>query len=235
MTLAMFARSVLWRPTSLRQRTLNATIWSVTELAANNVVRLASNLILTRILLPEAFGAAAIVTTIQVGLVLVTDISIHRSIVQSTSGEDPRFLRVSWVVQAVRGLMLTGCVLLASLLLWLLAPGFAGPGTIYADPNLPGLVALSSLSMLASGLESTNLWVAVRKMQLGRITILNILTQVVSTLFILLFARLSPTAWAFVWGGVITSVIRLLLTHRIFEGPQMGSTGTTKSQMSFGS
>jgi O-antigen/teichoic acid export membrane protein len=214
-------RKFLPKSTSLRGRAATGVIWSVMEHGLNNVLRLASNLIMTRLLVPEAFGLMAMVLTLQVGLTLLTEISIHRSVVQSKTGDTPLFLRVAWTVQVIRGVGISAITLLAAALLWLLAPVLAPPGSIYGDPALPGLIALSSISMICRGLESTNQLLALRRLHLGRVVVLNLSTQVVSLVTMVGFGLIHATVWTLLLGYLVGSVFRAVLSQFLFEGPRM--------------
>lgn len=221
MRLPRIFQKLLARPTTLGGRSARAGAWSTAELVLAQGLRLAGNLVMTRLLLPEAFGLMAMVTTLQVGLTLVTDLGISRSVVQSPEGESPRFLRVCWAVQAMRGAGLAVLVLGAAGLLWLLAPGLAAPGTVYADPRLPGLIALSSLTMLMKGLESPNQFVAQRHLATGRTAVVNLASQAVGIVAMVVLGLLSPTVWALLCGTLIGAASRLALTHMVFAGPRM--------------
>lgn len=206
---------------SLKGRAAVGAFWSIVELGIGYVLRLANNLIMTRLLVPEAFGLMAMVTTLQIGLTLLTDISIHRSIVQSKDGGTPLFLRVAWVVQIFRGLSIAGLTVVASIAIWLLAPRFAPSGSIYADPALPGLIALSAISLITKGLESTNQLLAVRQLRFERVVALNLSTQVVTLIAMIALALIEASVWSLLLGILVGSIFRLAVSHLIFEGPAM--------------
>ena len=52
---------------NFKKRAINSGIWVTAGYGLQQVLRLASNLILTRLLFPEAFGLMAIVQTIMTG------------------------------------------------------------------------------------------------------------------------------------------------------------------------
>src|SRR5581483_9669453 len=89
--------------TSLKQRVLNAGIWSFAAFAVSQVIRLGSSLLLTRLLVPEMFGVMAIAQMVMVGLQLFSDVGLKQTIIQSGRGSDPAFLNTAWVVQILRG------------------------------------------------------------------------------------------------------------------------------------
>jgi hypothetical protein len=80
------------------------------------------NLILTRLLFPEAFGLMALVQVFLSGLQMFSDIGIQTSVIRSKRGEDPAFLDTAWTVQVLRG----G-------LLWLGCLGIAGPAAAFYE------------------------------------------------------------------------------------------------------
>ena len=88
---------------SLRERGLRAGAWVVGSQVLSQLLRLASNLLLTRFLLPEAFGLMAVITTL---LMLFSDIGSGTVIVQSRRGDDKTYLQTAWTLQVIRGIAL---------------------------------------------------------------------------------------------------------------------------------
>lgn len=221
MTVLSRLRGLVTGSGTLSARVARASLWSAIDLGAGNVLRLAGNLIMTRLLVPEAFGLMALVTMIHIALVNFTDLGVHQSVVRSPRGGSPDFLRVAWTVQVLRSLAIAGLVVAAAGVLALLAPSLAPHGTVYADPELPALIAVSSLTVVLKGLESSNLWLADRRLQLMRLTLVNLAGQVVGLCAMLGLALLEPTVWALLWGGMIGGAAAAALTHLVFDGPRM--------------
>lgn len=207
---------------SLAHRSLMSGFWSMAELGFGHALRLASNLILTRLLAPEAFGLMAMVTTIQIGVVMLSDIGIRQSIIRAKSVDDPVFLRTAWTVQAVRGLAISLIILACGIGLWLWPPGWAGPDTVYADPVLPFLIMVSALTMQIEALVSVNMHLANRRMEMGRVVLLNLSMQALGVLAMVGLAGIWPSVWALLLGGMLSAAGRVVLSHLIFEGPRMG-------------
>ena len=76
---------------SVRRVLARGTIWALAEYAGSQVLRLANNLILWRLLHPEAFGLMAIVTSLFIGLYMFTDVGIGQSIVQHLQSDQCGF------------------------------------------------------------------------------------------------------------------------------------------------
>lgn len=209
---------------SLKRRILKAGGWSIGQMLALHMLRLGSNLIMTRILLPEAFGLMAMVGVIIAGFSLFTDIGIHRSIAREPDGDQDHFLRVAWVVKIGRGAMIAAGVLCSALLLALLAPHFAKDGSVYADPALAALVAISALIPLMMGFESTSKDLAERHLKMHYSAVLEIAAQIIALATMLIFSAISPTVWALMLGMLTGAALKSIGTHFFFPGPRMQFT-----------
>src|SRR5690349_2480294 len=142
-------------------RTLGATVrrgsaWSLAGYGGSQVLRFGGNLVLTRMLVPEAFGAMALVNALLVGLQLFSDVGIGPSIIQSPRGNDPAFLNTAWTLQAFRGLCL-----------WLVACAIAQPvASFYGEPQLAWILPVAGSSALLGGLQSTRIFSMYRQVDL---------------------------------------------------------------------
>src|SRR6056297_894581 len=114
----------LFSGNALRARAIRSTALTVFKFGGANFLRLGSNLILTRILFPEAFGLMALVAVFLTGLKMFSDFGLNASIIRSARGDDPIFLQTAWTVQILRGIML-----------WLISVMLAGPvAAFYEEP-----------------------------------------------------------------------------------------------------
>lgn len=201
---------------SLRSRALNAGGWVVTGQVVGAAVRLGGNLILTRLLVPEAFGLMAIVYVMMTGFLLFSDIGLGPNVTQSKRGEDPDFLNTVWAVQIARGTLVWLAAIALSICLYVAGQFQLLPdGSVYAHPLLPWVVAIYSATQFISGFYPTRLLTAGRRFSLGRVTQIEIGQQLIGLVAMLIWASFSPTIWALVGGTLITSVARLGL-YRLF-------------------
>lgn len=213
--------TTLRNPNSLGQRAMTASLWQVGAMGVQYPLRLASNLILTRILAPEAFGMMAIITMVHVGLYLFTDVGIIQSVMRHKRGEEPLYLRVAWVVQVIRGIGIVTVLILIGLAALILGPRFAAPGTVYADPLLPGLIWFSGIGLMAKALESTNVLLAQRRMHQRLVVMTELICQVVGIVIMVSLAYVLENVWALAIGTVMVSILRCILSHTVFPGPCM--------------
>lgn len=192
----------------LKALALRGTSFKVTELVASNVLRLGSNLILTRLLFPEAFGVMALIQTFIQAMKLLSDTGVGLSIMRSERGDDPEFLNTAWTVQICRG----G-------LLWVLATGLAFPlSWFYEEPLLAQLMPVSALSLLIAGFAPTKVSTARRHLILGRLTILNLFAQSLNLSITVFLAWQLQSVWALVIGGLISAIVTVSLQHRFLPG-----------------
>lgn len=212
---------VIRNPASLGERALNASLWNVAGLGMRYPIRLAGNLIMARLVAPEAFGLMATVTALHIGLSLISEVGFTQSVMRSERGEQPRFLRVVWTVQILRGAALTLVMLLLALAVLFLGPVYAGANTVYADPRLPGLMCIAAIAILARGLESTTVLLARRRMRLARVKLSELISQAAGVGAMIGIGLLYPSVWALVAGLAVRAVTRAVLSHMIFPGPRM--------------
>jgi len=188
---------------------MRGSAWTMGGYAISQVLRLGSNLALTHILVePRYFGLMALVMVFIQGLTMFSDLGIGASIVQSDRGDDARFLNSAWTVQVLRGLALWACTLILAYPL----------SVFYGEPLLVWMLPVVGLNVLISGFNSTSLFTMSRKLALGRLTLLALGSQIISTAVIIVWALASPSVWALVAGGVVSQIIYLIASHAMRDG-----------------
>lgn len=189
-------------------RAFRGSALTVVSFGGQNILRLASNLVLTRLLFPEAFGLMALVSVVLSGAAQFSDIGIRGSIVQDKRGEDPVFLNTAWTLQILRGFILGAAVFLLS-----------GPiATFYEAPELADLLKIAALVPILQGFGSTRLLSANRTIQLGRLTALNLGTQVFSIIVMVALAWWFESVWALLAGVVIGAAAQTVLSFFVLDG-----------------
>lgn len=204
---------------TLASRVKRAGAWVIAGHGLGQFIRLASNLIMTRLLAPEMFGMMAIAWIIMTGLQLLSDMGLRQSIVQSRRGEDPEFLGTAWAAQIIRGgvLWLAG-LLVAGLILFMQQLQLMPPGTAYADPSLGLVVAALSVVAFISGFESTRIARAERQLAQASVVRMDLLSQTTGVACMIVWAWIDRSIWALVAGGIITTVARVTLSHAWLPG-----------------
>jgi O-antigen/teichoic acid export membrane protein len=201
--------SVTAQKSGLMGRALRSSAINAGGFAANQFLRLLSNLVLTRLLFPEAFGLMALVTVVMVGLSMFSDMGTSPAIMQSKRGDDPDFLNTAWTLQVIRGAAL-----------WLTACALAYPiGQLYGEPLLGQILPFAALSLLIAGFNPTKLETANRHLQAGRVTLIDLTMQVCGLIIAITAAWVLQSVWALVISGVAAALIHLILLHLWLPGP----------------
>ena len=118
--------------------------WLVAGTVSQRIVRLLSNLILVRVLLPEDFGLVALVFAWVQGLVLCSDLGVVRSIIQHPRGDSREFLGTAFTLNILRGIGL-----------WLVSMVISVPmAAFYEMEELKWMLPVASLSVLINALSS---------------------------------------------------------------------------------
>lgn len=200
----------IFRGEDLKTRAIRGSTWTMIGYSVSQATRLGSNLILTRILFPEAFGLMAIIQVFMQGLAMFSDMGIGPSIIQNKRGNDSHFLNTAWTIQVIRGLFLfMFSVLMAAPL-----------ASLYDSPALIQLLPVAGLSAVISGFNPTKLITANRNLALGWNSIVEIISQLLSVMVLISLALSFHSVWALVMGGLISSLIKLVLIHKLVPGPK---------------
>jgi O-antigen/teichoic acid export membrane protein len=187
---------------------LRGSAWAVAQYGSGQLIRLGSNLILWRLLYPDAFGLMAIVNTFIVGLAMFSDIGIGQNVIRHERGDDPDFLNTIWTIQIVRGLVLAAIATLAAVPI----------AHFYHQPELSRLMPPVALGVALAAFNSTNIFSANRHMRLGRITIIDTASQVGSLVAMNIWAYLSHSVQALAGGAAIGAALKLILSHTALPG-----------------
>ena len=193
-----------------RGRALRASAFTVLASQGGNLLRLASNLVLTRLLVPEAFGLMAIVQVFLTGLQLVSDMGLGGSVIQNPRGDERRFLDTVWTLQIGRGV-----------LLWAAASALAVPAAaLYGEPLLARLMPVAALSFVIQGLRTTNALSAARHMTLGRLTVLALASQALGLVVMAALAFWLRSVWALALGTLAAAAIGVAADRAFLPGPR---------------
>jgi len=196
---------------SFKRRIVSGAAWTFFGFGIQQVLRLGANIILARLLFPEAFGVMAIVNVFLQGLQMFSDVGVVPSIIQNPRGEQPEFLRTAWVIGVLRGALLS-CV--ALVIAWPVSQ-------FYNEPRLLVYLPVAALSAVISGFLSSSLFLLNRRLEMGKLVTLNVGCQVIGSGTMIVWSLLAPSIWALVGGGLVTAMSRMLLSHVVAPRPRM--------------
>lgn len=172
------------------------------------IIRLGSNLLLSRLLFPEAYGLSALVNILNAGLIMLSDVGLPSMIVQSERGDDVRFLNTAFTWQALRA----GA-------LWIVATACAIPmALIYEQPELKLLIPFGSLSILIMGFRSTAYYTKRRQLDVKPLMLIEIASQAFSVAVMITWAAFDRSVWALVAGAVAQAIGQVVGSHLLRVG-----------------
>lgn len=194
-----------------------AGFWVILIFGFSNLVRLGSNLIVTRLLEPEMFGVMAVVTIVTIGIAMFTDLGLWAFVVRHKNPNDPHLLDAVWTLQVLRGWGMFSFIL--AMVLILVVGNYYAPGYfhgIYADSRLPMLVFVAGIGSLISGYASMASPVMHRKVEVGKLELAAFISQLIGTSVMIVWVWLSPSIWALLMAGLIGGAVNTLLSYYFF-------------------
>lgn len=195
----------------LGKRAALSSFWTLIGFGSQQVIRMATHLFITYFLLPEAVGLMALVSVWAQGIALFTDIGIGANIMQHKRGGSVTFLRTAWTIQTIRGFVIFVFVAAAA---WPLS-------RVYGQSALMFLLPVVATEAIFSGFATTSLFLANRRLQLARITVMEVTGDVVAGAVAIAWASIQPSVWAYVSLPITRAIVRLTLSHFFFAEPRM--------------
>lgn len=193
---------------SIKRKLLWGSVWTIGGFGISQVMRLATNIVLTRLLAPEVFGIMTIVNSLRTGFELLSDVGISQNIVQSRSGAEPDFFNTAWTIQLIRGLLLWLASIIAAPLI----------AKFYGIPVLGAIFPVIGLIFVIVGLGSTSVFLLQKQMLVAKRNAFDVFFEFVSAVAHIVAALLNPTIWALVFGGIFAAAMRAVGTHFLIRG-----------------
>jgi O-antigen/teichoic acid export membrane protein len=176
---------------------LKGTVWTTGSYVVGSVLRLVTNVILSRLLTPDLFGIMLIVYSLRTGLELMSDVGIGQNIIYNKNAENPEFYNTAWTVQLLR-----------SVILWLVFVAAAVPmAQFYQTPILVYVVPITAFGIVFSGFTAVGKTIAQKRLQVVKLSIFDAFMMFISSAGHVVAAYFSPTIWALVFGGLFGSAI----------------------------
>jgi len=205
---------------SLRHRVMAGGAWTMLGFGLGQVIRLVSNLIMTRLLLPEAFGLMAIATAIYVWIGMMSDFGVNASIIRSKASENSHFLRTAFALQVGRDSLIAVAMAIVGLLIAILQEtGMTKEGTIYADPRLSSFLWLICISIIITAFKSIKDPLAQRAMNLKPLIGLEIGSQIIGLIIMVLSVALGAGPFSLAIGMIGAAAFRTAGGYLILDGP----------------
>lgn len=185
-----------------------AGFWVMAGVGGNQILRLLSNLLLTRLLFPEAFGVMALVYSVLVLLGQVSDIGLREGVVNSKRINDPAFMQTAWTLQILRSAVI-------ALIAAIVAYPFA---KFYKQDILAPVLVMIALSMFMHGFKSISLLAYDKRLDLKSQTFVELTQVSIGIIVTLISAYFLRSVWAMVIGQLVSTALDVFLSYRFFKG-----------------
>ena len=204
----------------LRERMLKGGVWALGGLGARNTLRLVSNLAMTRLLAPEAFGLMAVAAAANFWLTMLSDLGLNSSVMRAKKATDPAFFSTIWWTQFGRNVLIAVCLgALALALVPMREDGMLKEGTVYADPMLPIFVAGVALNVLIKSVGAMRGALYQRDLNMGPLIRIDLSTQAIGIASMVTLAALGAGPYALIGGMLISQICSSAASHIFLKGP----------------
>lgn len=190
----------------LRSRMYNGVSWTILGSASGQVLSLLRTIVLARLLSTGDFGLMGMAVTVVSALAVFTNFDMGGSIIATRFDSEDRLhrhLNTVWTFGIMRGLALC----------FLLAIASYPTAKFYGDARLGPILMVMALMPLLSSFGNIGLTLASRDVDLGRLTRLGMVSNVLSLLLIIGLAFWTHNVWALVIGSLAGSLIGAVLSY----------------------
>jgi len=196
----------------LRKLAIRGSAWTLAGYGFNQGVRLAGNVVVAWLLFPEAFGIMGVTFSVLTGLTMFSDVGLGPNIIQNKRGEDPHFLRTAWTVQVFRGLLIFALTIPLGWVIYF----------INGQPIFIYVIPVAGLTSVLSGLNSVSIFTYNRRLQIKRITLLQVAANSLGMMGMILAVWLVPSVWSLLASGFIVAIVRLAGSYWYLPDVRMG-------------
>ncbi len=177
-----------------------------------NLLRLVSSVVLTRLLDPSAFGIIGIVTSVMFFLAMISDAGFQAYVVRHVRSNDILFLNTVWTVKLLRGILLTTLTIIISV----------PASVLFAKPEVLLSIIVASSIFVIESISSLALLVALRDHKIKQLCAIDVsisIIQFLSSLFLAFYLR---SYWALIYSMIISASMRSIFSFVFFPGLRHG-------------
>lgn len=209
---------------SLKSRLVSGGAISIAGYVAGNALRLGSNLVLTRLLAPDAFGLMSAVLSLQMWLMLVSDLGVQAHILNRKGLDDRGYLATAWTMQFARNGAIALVLVLVAAGLALFGPRARSAGaSVFDDARLPAILALAGLAILIDGARALKPLLLARDLKLGRLFAFDLSIQIAQVAATISLAAAGLGAHSLPLGMICGAAAGLAASHLVAKAPRFAA------------
>jgi PST family polysaccharide transporter/lipopolysaccharide exporter len=178
--------------------------------------RFGRNILLARLLVPDAFGAMAIVLSSSALISSFSDVGTLPAIIQNPRGADRSYLNAAWWMEVARALCMYTAVFIA-------APWIA---RFYGNTALTALLRVALLSTVFDGMLSPRAKLAHKEMKFGRWALISNGGGICGVLLTIALSLIMRNVWALAIGYCSENIFRCAFSYILY--PSLPSTSWDK-------
>ena len=185
--------------------------WTIGSVVLTQGLRLISNLILTRMLVPEFFGIMALVQSTLVIVGMLTDIGLSGAVYNTKRAYEEAFMKTAWTIQVIQGCSFAFILVCASYPLSL----------VYDQPALTLLLIVAASTIALDSTRSTAILLADKNLNQKPRFISELIALVSSAVVMISLAYWTQSYWALMAGHSTNTILRWFLSYRIYPAPHI--------------
>jgi lipopolysaccharide exporter len=197
----------------LKAKAMRGGTWLGAGSVAEQAVRFARNMILTRLLAPNAFGAMAIVMSCSAIVGTLTDVGQRAAVIQNPRGREHAYLNAGWWMGMGRAICMYAII-------FAMAPWVA---RFYGNTELRGLLRVALMSTLFEGAMSPRSILPQKEMKFGRWMAISNGGGICGVIVTVVLSFYLRDVWALAIGACSENAFRCLLSYILCPGlPSVG-------------
>lgn len=174
------------------------------------VLRLGSNLIVSRLFAPEVYGAIGVIMSITFILQMTSDLGFNAYITRHRTA-DVKVLHTVWTVRLIRNVILTSVMALGA--------GFLA--NLYSAPEIAEGVRAAAFLILLGAFPSAAMLTAERDRRIIRLSVIDFSRTLLVISTTIVAAYFLRTYWAVIIAMFAGGLFTLFASYRLMPGPPM--------------
>jgi len=192
----------LFRADTLKATVFRGGAWLGAGSFIEQSFRFGRNMLLTRLLAPEAFGTMAIVMSATTLIQVMAEVGAREALIQNPKGSEESHLRAAWWMSFGRALSIYAFI-------YILAPYFS---RFYANGELTGLARVATLSVVFDGAISPRAIAAVKEMKYSKWAVVANGGGIIGVLTTIVLSFFMRDVWALAIGFCSENAARCILS-----------------------
>jgi len=168
-----------------------------------NIIRLASNLILARMLSPEAFAITGLATTIIFAFNMISDGGFRAFILRHKLGDENQVLNTLWSARLLRDFLLAVLMFVFSDLI----------AAYFQIDDLSQVLKVLSLVFVVSAFLPIGYYAIERQNRVATVLYVKFICTVLSTIFMIIGVYYYKSYWPIIYSMIVNSGLQVLLGY----------------------